>query len=64
MNSWTEDDPRFVRRRYNRLASIYVFFEWLFWLPSGMVRWWRRSRRAEVGYLLHRAGYQTSGQRL
>jgi len=36
MNSWTEYDPQFVRRRYNRLASIYVFFEWLFWLPRGI----------------------------
>jgi ubiquinone/menaquinone biosynthesis C-methylase UbiE len=36
MNSWTEYDPQFVRRRYNRLASIYVFFEWLFWIPRGI----------------------------
>jgi ubiquinone/menaquinone biosynthesis C-methylase UbiE len=36
MDSWTEYDPQFVRRRYNRLASIYVFFEWLFWLPRGI----------------------------
>jgi len=34
--SWTEYDPQFVRRRYNRLAPIYVFFEWLFWLPRGI----------------------------
>jgi ubiquinone/menaquinone biosynthesis C-methylase UbiE len=36
MNSWIEYEPQFVRRRYNRLASIYVFFEWLFWLPRGI----------------------------
>ena len=36
MNSWIEYEPHFVRRRYNRLASIYVFFEWLFWLPRGI----------------------------
>jgi ubiquinone/menaquinone biosynthesis C-methylase UbiE len=36
MNSWVEYEPQFVRRRYNRLASIYVFFEWLFWLPRGI----------------------------
>ena len=36
MNSWTEYDPQFVRRRYNRLASIYLFFEWLFWIPRGI----------------------------
>ena len=36
MGSWTEYDPEFVRRRYDRLASIYVFFEWLFWLPRGI----------------------------
>jgi ubiquinone/menaquinone biosynthesis C-methylase UbiE len=36
MNSWTEYDPQFVRQRYNRLASIYVFFEWLFWMPRGI----------------------------
>lgn len=36
MGSWTEYDPQFVRGRYNRLASIYVFFEWLFWLPRGI----------------------------
>jgi len=36
MNSWIEYEPQFVRRRYDRLASIYVFFEWLFWLPRGI----------------------------
>jgi ubiquinone/menaquinone biosynthesis C-methylase UbiE len=36
MNSWTEYDPQFVRQRYNRLASIYVFFEWFFWIPRGI----------------------------
>ena len=36
MNSWTEYDPQFVRRRYNRLASFYVFLEWLFWIPRGI----------------------------
>lgn len=36
VNSWIDYDPQFVRRRYNRLASIYVFFEWLFWLPGGV----------------------------
>lgn len=36
MGSWIEYDPQVVRRRYNRLASIYVFFEWLFWLPRGI----------------------------
>ncbi len=36
MGSWIEYDPQFVRRRYNRLAPIYVFFEWLFWLPGGI----------------------------
>ena len=36
MGSWIEYDPQFVRRRYNRLAPIYVFFEWLFWLPRGI----------------------------
>jgi ubiquinone/menaquinone biosynthesis C-methylase UbiE len=36
LKSWTEYDPQFVRRRYNRLASIYVFFEWLFWIPRGI----------------------------
>jgi ubiquinone/menaquinone biosynthesis C-methylase UbiE len=36
MNSWIEYDPQFVRRRYNRLASFYVFFEWLFWIPRGI----------------------------
>jgi demethylmenaquinone methyltransferase/2-methoxy-6-polyprenyl-1,4-benzoquinol methylase len=36
MNSWTEYDPQFVRQRYNRLASIYVFFEWFFWMPRGI----------------------------
>jgi demethylmenaquinone methyltransferase/2-methoxy-6-polyprenyl-1,4-benzoquinol methylase len=33
MNSWIEYDPQFVRRRYDRLASIYPLFEWLFWMP-------------------------------
>jgi len=36
MGAWIEYKPQFVRRRYNRLASIYIFFEWLFWLPRGI----------------------------
>ena len=36
MHSWIEYEPQVVRRRYDRLASIYVFFEWLFWLPRGI----------------------------
>ena len=36
MDSWIEYDPQFVRKRYNRLAGIYVFFEWLFWIPRGI----------------------------
>jgi SAM-dependent methyltransferase len=36
MGTWIEYKPQFVRRRYNRLAPIYVFFEWLFWLPRGI----------------------------
>jgi ubiquinone/menaquinone biosynthesis C-methylase UbiE len=36
MGVWIEYEPQFVRRRYNWLASIYVVFEWLFWLPRGI----------------------------
>ena len=36
MNSWAEYDSQFVRQRYDRLSSIYVFFEWLFWIPRGI----------------------------
>lgn len=30
---WVDYDVPFVRRRYNRLAKFFVFFEWLFLLP-------------------------------
>ena len=39
MNSiakWVDYDTSFVRRRYNRLAKYFVFFEWLFWLPRSI----------------------------
>ncbi|HEX8196222.1 MAG TPA: methyltransferase domain-containing protein [Pyrinomonadaceae bacterium] len=39
MNSiakWVDYDISFVRRRYNRLARFFVFFEWLFWLPRSI----------------------------
>jgi hypothetical protein len=29
----TNYEPLFVRRRYNRIARFFVFFEWLFLLP-------------------------------
>jgi SAM-dependent methyltransferase len=35
---WTEYDLQFVRRRYNKLAPIFVVFEWLFLLPPGIRR--------------------------
>jgi ubiquinone/menaquinone biosynthesis C-methylase UbiE len=33
---WTEYDTQFVRRRYNKLAPIYVAFEFAFLLPPGI----------------------------
>jgi demethylmenaquinone methyltransferase/2-methoxy-6-polyprenyl-1,4-benzoquinol methylase len=33
---WVAYDVSFVRRRYDRLAPFFVFFEWLFWLPRGI----------------------------
>jgi demethylmenaquinone methyltransferase/2-methoxy-6-polyprenyl-1,4-benzoquinol methylase len=35
---WVDYDIPFVRRRYNRLARFFVFFEWLFLLPRGIRR--------------------------
>ena len=35
---WVNYDPRFVERRYNRLARFFVLFEWLFLLPRGIRR--------------------------
>lgn len=35
-SSWVDYDVPFVRRRYNRLARFFVFFEWLFLLPPGI----------------------------
>jgi ubiquinone/menaquinone biosynthesis C-methylase UbiE len=35
-SGWADYDVPFVRRRYNRLARFFVFFEWLFWLPRGI----------------------------
>jgi ubiquinone/menaquinone biosynthesis C-methylase UbiE len=39
MNSiakWVDYDTSFVRQRYNRLARFFVFFEWLFLLPTSI----------------------------
>jgi demethylmenaquinone methyltransferase/2-methoxy-6-polyprenyl-1,4-benzoquinol methylase len=33
MARWRDYDTPFVRRRYDRLAKFFVFFEWLFLLP-------------------------------
>ena len=38
MAKWGDYDSPFVRRRYNRLARFFVFFEWLFLLPHGIRR--------------------------
>ncbi|HVF56349.1 MAG TPA: methyltransferase domain-containing protein [Pyrinomonadaceae bacterium] len=38
MAKWVDYDAPFVRRRYNRLARFFVFFEWLFLLPRGIRR--------------------------
>ena len=35
---WRDFDAQFVRRRYDRLASFFVVFEWLFLLPPGIRR--------------------------
>lgn len=36
--NWQDYDAGFVRQRYNRLARIFVLFEWMFWLPAGIRR--------------------------
>jgi len=36
MTGWSDFDPDFIRKRYNRLAPIYPFFEYVFWLPQGI----------------------------
>lgn len=53
---WVDYDTPFVRRRYNRLARFFVFFEWLFLLPPSIrgkavsrLELTRGSRVLEVG---------------
>lgn len=36
MASWVDYDTQFVRRRYNKLAPIYLAFEYVFLLPPGI----------------------------
>ncbi len=36
MANWVEYDTQFVRRRYNKLAPIYVAFEYVLLLPPGI----------------------------
>ncbi|HEX8844538.1 MAG TPA: class I SAM-dependent methyltransferase [Pyrinomonadaceae bacterium] len=36
ISKWVDHDAGFVRRRYNRLARFFVFFEWFFLLPRGI----------------------------
>jgi ubiquinone/menaquinone biosynthesis C-methylase UbiE len=38
ITQWHDYDSNFVRERYNKLARIFVLFEWLFWLPRGIRR--------------------------
>ncbi|MEW6211915.1 MAG: class I SAM-dependent methyltransferase [Acidobacteriota bacterium] len=45
-SEWGDYDSEFVRRRYNRLASFFVFFEWLFLLPPGIRK--KAVRRLEL----------------
>jgi ubiquinone/menaquinone biosynthesis C-methylase UbiE len=33
---WVDYDPDFVRQRYDRLADIIPFFDWLFFIPAGL----------------------------
>jgi ubiquinone/menaquinone biosynthesis C-methylase UbiE len=33
---WVDCDPNFVRQRYDRLADIIPFFDWLFFIPAGL----------------------------
>ncbi len=33
---WPEYDLSFIRQRYNRIAKIFILFEWLFALPPGI----------------------------
>src|SRR5919202_2739094 len=35
---WNDYEPQFVRRRYDRIAPFFAFFEWLFLLPPGIRR--------------------------
>lgn len=35
---WNDYEPQFVRRRYDRIAPFFTFFEWLFLLPPGIRR--------------------------
>jgi demethylmenaquinone methyltransferase/2-methoxy-6-polyprenyl-1,4-benzoquinol methylase len=35
---WADYDRAFIRRRYDRISSLIVFFEWLFFLPAGFRR--------------------------
>jgi len=44
---WVDYDAPFVRRRYDRLARFFVFFEWLFLLPPGIRR--KAVARMELG---------------
>lgn len=53
---WVDYDASFVRRRYNRLAKFFVFFEWIFLLPRSIrskavsrLKLRRGSRVLEVG---------------
>jgi ubiquinone/menaquinone biosynthesis C-methylase UbiE len=43
---WGDYDSPFVRRRYDRLAKVFVLFEWLFLLPRGIRR--RAADRLEL----------------
>jgi SAM-dependent methyltransferase len=36
MNDWPKYSSDFIRRRYNRLSSIYPVFDLIFWLPRGI----------------------------
>lgn len=35
---WADDDLTFIRRRYDRIASLIVPFEWLLFMPAGFRR--------------------------
>jgi len=56
---WVDYDPNFIAQRYDRLADIIPFFDWLFFIPAGLRKHAVRRLSLEQGDCVLDAGVRS-----